>query len=269
MLPEALPTSLTKQILHQLGVAPALPTTSFLDALIMAYASVVPWESASRIARTAAISDQAQRVCWAEDFWSNHLADGTGGTCFESNFAFSALLQSLGFAGYLTINNMGKTVGCHSAIVILIEGEKWLVDAGMLLYLPLPLNPKHPVKRQTPHVDYWVVPVGGDRYQIERIGFPFPNAYTLIDKAVPLVDYRSATIADYSADGFFLDAIVINKLIDGFPYRFNQREKPWCINRFDGTSRKDLPLGSDEVNYLAQFFGINAGILHQAWQATT
>ncbi len=264
--PAPLPVKLSQRILQKLGVEPSAPSISGLDALIAAYAAVVPWESASRLARAAAIPNQAERVCWAEQFWHNHLDFGSGGTCFESNFAFAALLNSLGYEGYLTINNMGKTVGCHTAIIVLIEGGKWLLDAGMPLYIPLPIDPHTPHKVHSPFLDYWVVPVGENRYQIERIGLPFPNAYTLIDQPTPLADYRRATIADYGADGLFLDAVIINRVIDGTPCRFNQREKPWAINRFEGSRRLDIPLGANPAQQVADFFSVDAGMLAQAWQ---
>ncbi len=55
-----LDAALTRDVLVHLGVAPAALTTDLLDELMTAYTRVVPWESASRIARraeTAAIGD--------------------------------------------------------------------------------------------------------------------------------------------------------------------------------------------------------------------
>ena len=58
------------------------------------------------------------------------MALGTGGTCYESNYSFFGLLRRLGYTGYLTLNDIGGAVGCHSAIVILLGGQKYLVDVG-------------------------------------------------------------------------------------------------------------------------------------------
>jgi arylamine N-acetyltransferase len=54
----------------------------------------------------------------------DNLLPGSGGTCFESNYALFSLLLARGFTGQLTVNNMGETVGCQSAIVLEIDGTK-------------------------------------------------------------------------------------------------------------------------------------------------
>lgn len=64
----------------------------------------------------------------SEEFWSDALQHGFGGTCYESSLAFYGLLDALGYEGYLTVNDMGDSRGCHAAIVLLLNGQKYLVD---------------------------------------------------------------------------------------------------------------------------------------------
>ena len=68
----------------------------------------MPWESASRIVRRARHTESADCVLLGAEFWESHFALGTGGTCYESNYAFFGLLRRIGFEGYLTINDMGS-----------------------------------------------------------------------------------------------------------------------------------------------------------------
>ncbi|MCA9956361.1 MAG: arylamine N-acetyltransferase, partial [Anaerolineales bacterium] len=121
---------LTAQVLAFLKVEASRPTLPALEKLLAAYYCTVPWESIFRIVQRA--EDPSPR--WPEQFWREAMTQGAGGTCFESNYAFFALLQTLGYDGYLTINNMGESIGCHTAVVIVLDGQKWLVDVGIPLY---------------------------------------------------------------------------------------------------------------------------------------
>src|SRR5574342_309253 len=156
----ALSADLTMRVLAHLGVDAARPTLALVDTLVEAYTRTVPWESAFRIAKRA--RTQSTRDCprWPEEFWQDAIERGGGGTCFESNYAFFALLRALGYEGYLTINNMGAKVGCHTAIVLTLEGQPWLVDVGLPLFSPLPLDPNDLTQRGGALTTYTVIPDG-------------------------------------------------------------------------------------------------------------
>lgn len=71
------------------------------------------------------------------------LADGRGGYCFELNTVFAALLRALGFVvthHEAVVGGEGPTN--HMALVVHLDGQRWLADAGLGEgYLdPLPLR---------------------------------------------------------------------------------------------------------------------------------
>ncbi len=136
-------TSLCQRILGRFGL-PAQPplTPETLQSLVKGYTRAVPWES--------------------------HFARGTGGTCYESNYAFFGLLRRLGFEGYLTINDMGAAIGCHSAIVVALAGKKYLVDMGYPVHAVLPLLEEGATTAENTIMDYAVEPLGEGRYAIWR-----------------------------------------------------------------------------------------------------
>ncbi len=262
-----LDAALTRDVLVHLGVAPAALTTDLLDELMTAYTRVVPWESASRIARraeTAAIGDCPR---WPEEFWRQTFQYGTGGTCFESNYAFFSLLRALGYDGYLTINNMGETIGCHTAMVILLDGQRWLVDVGMPIYLPLPFGPASAEPRRTPFQTYTVRPDGPGRYQVERAPHPHPNCFTLYDRPIPDATYRAATTADYAPTGYFNDRVIATKVNGEEIWRFNGIIPP-LMESFVYGGRADRPLAGDYANAVAARFGIDAAIVRTALRVT-
>ncbi len=261
-----LPVSLSQQILRHFGFDSApLPTLETLERLLTRYTRAVPWESASRIARRARHTESADCVLLGVDFWERHFAHGTGGTCYESNYAFFGLLRRIGFEGYLTINDMGETVGCHSAIVVLLDGHKVLADVGYPLHAILPLRADGETTVRSAFMDYTVEPLGASRYTIWRELQPRGIAFQLNDKAVSDAEYRAIAIHDYRRDGGqFLNEIVIHKVVDGQLWRFNSNEKPWVLQQFVNGVRRDHAMGDDPVGELAAKFGIARTVVAEA-----
>lgn len=267
MITPPLDLELTRAALDRLGVAATEPSCALLDDLVQAYTHTVPWESASRIATRAQTAATADCPRWPERFWAQTFAQGTGGTCFESNYAFFSLLRALGYEGYLTINDMVATVGCHTAIVILLNGQKWLTDVGMPLYLPLPFGPEAAHERQTPFHTYTVQPDGEDRYQVLRAPHPSPNCFTLLDHPIPDDAYRAALTADYEPTGFFNDRVIVTKVIGDEIWRFNGIVPP-MMESFVYGGRADQPLSGDPASAVADRFGMDEAMVRAALRAT-
>ena len=261
---QPLSPALTEQVLAQLQVAPAAPTVALLENLIAAYIRKVPWESAFRIAKRARTAQTADCPRWPLEFWQDNIQKGGGGTCFESNYAFYSLLLALGYDGYLTINNMGDSIGCHTAIVLHLDGQKWLADVGIPLYAPLLINAQETTTRATPFLNFAVRPNGRNHYQIERWPHPARNVFTLIDNPVTDTVYRAATTADYDTDGLFLDKVIINKIVDEAPWRFNSSEQPWRLNHFMDGVRTDREWEGDTATAVATHFYMDSSIVRQA-----
>lgn len=263
---QAQTTSLCQRILGRFGL-PAQPplTPETLQSLVKGYTRAVPWESASRIVRRARHADPADCIMLGADFWESHFARGTGGTCYESNYAFFGLLRRLGFEGYLTINDMGAAIGCHSAIVVALAGQKYLVDVGYPVHAVLPLLEEGATTAENAIMDYAVEPLGEGRYAIWRELEPRSNAFQLNDKAVSDADYRAIGIHDYRHDGGqFLNEVVIHKVVDDQLWRFNSGEKPWRLQQFVNGKRRDHALGDEPAAELAQKFGIAYAVVAEA-----
>lgn len=259
-----LPRTSAQEILDHLGVDRKRPTPAFLDELVAAYARAVPWESVSRIVRRAHKGETADCPRWPPQFWAEALEMGAGGTCFESNYAFLTLLQSLDYSAYLTINDMAHSVGCHTAIVVQVDGGRFLVDAGFPLYLPVPLQRGRVTGRQSPFHTYTIRPTGADRYEVERDRHPHPNCFTLVDRPVDEGRYRAATTADYGPDGYFLDKIIVNKVIDGAAWRYNSAKHPPHLQSFHDGKRSIHPLEGDVPAALSRHFDMDEGLLREA-----
>ncbi len=256
---------LTRSVLRHLGLVSNAPDLPFLQDLVDNHVRQVPFETASRIVKRARTAQTGACPRWPEEFWQASLQHGCGGTCFESHYAFFALLRTLKYEGYLTINHMRDHDNCHAAIVLSIDEAQWLVDVSLPLYAPVRLEPDTMTAQATPFMNYTAQPdAASAHYRVERAPHPFPYAYTLVDKPVSNPAYRTALTNDYGEGGFFLDRLVINKVVNGLPWRFDSAEEPWRLNVFENGIRTDHVLNDDAAAELAQHFGINSDLIREA-----
>lgn len=115
-----------ERLLARIGAdrAPAADVDG-LHALHRAYVGRVPYEDlAVQLGETAPL-DEAQLT-------ARLLRDGRGGYCFELNTVLAALLRSVGFV----VTHHEAVVGGegpvnHMALLVHLDGERWLADAGL------------------------------------------------------------------------------------------------------------------------------------------
>ena len=237
----------TETVLRYLGLGSSRPTLPFLTALLQAYVRTVPWESASRIVRRTQVQEAESCPRGPEEFWDSALTGGTGGTCFESNYAFLALLTSLRFRGHLTINNMNESVGCHTATVIELDGQEWLADAGFPVHVPVQLDPTRVTESPSEWMTYSAHPLPSlpdHVFTIERSAHPTPYCFTVHNTPVADADYRAATARDYGPAGLFLREVIINKVVDDQLWRFSSRDPHPNIHTFANGQRVDHRIGT-------------------------
>jgi hypothetical protein len=255
---------LTRDVLMFLGVSANEPSVSHLDALVKAYSESVPWESFFRIAKRARTDKTEDCPRWPEEFWQDALTRGGGGTCFESNYAFLSLLRTMGYDGYLTANNMGDLVGCHSAIILDIDGETWLTDVGIPLYIALLVDPAEVTERSSRFHNYAVRPDGANRFQIERDNHPKPNIYTLCNLPVDNPTYRRRVTDDYGEKSLFLDRAIVTKVIDGQIRRFDSAAEPPRIEAFEYGTRASYEITVDVAEAVSRQFDMDIDTVRAA-----
>ncbi|HEY5730798.1 MAG TPA: arylamine N-acetyltransferase [Anaerolineales bacterium] len=240
-----IPYSLAMEILDYLDIPPKAPTLRYLNRLIHTYIRKVPWESVSRIIKrhTTPLTKDCPRL--PVEFWNDAMQYGLGGTCYESSLAFFSLLTVLGFEGYLTVNDMGETRGCHAAITVLINGHKYLVDVTIPVHAAVRIDPRRTIKRTTGFHDYTVRPIQDDTYEVERSHHPHRSAFTLIDIPVSLPEYQTIMNNDYLETGYFLKSVVMVKVINGKTWRFFSDHVPYRLESFNRGGKREIFVGSE------------------------
>jgi arylamine N-acetyltransferase len=248
---------LTSQILSFLGCGREKPSVRYLNRLIQAYIRRVPWESVSRIVKRHTTPKTELCPRWPGEFWQETLKYGMGGTCFENNLAFFTLLNDLGFEGYLTINDMEKPA-CHTASVITFNAQKYLADVTIPIQCALPIHANQLTKRPDEFHHYTLRPESNYRYSIERSHHPKRRIFTLVDVPVPLEEYRDAVQRDYEETGYFLDRVIIVKMIESRLWRFSSLDLPYKLEGFDKTSKQEVLLETTKLaKSLSERFGMD------------
>lgn len=247
---------LARDILAYLGLSLKSPTLQYLNRLIHAYIRRVPWESVSRIIKRHRTPETKDCPRLPEEFWREAMQDGFGGTCFESSLAFYSLLMALGYEGYLTVNDMGDTRGCHAAIVVLLDGHKYLVDVTIPVHAAVIIDPQKTIRRRTALFDYILCPISENKYEVKRSHRPSKNLFTLIDVPVNLPDYLKIVEDDYTEEaGRFLKSVVMVKVVNGRAQHFFSDQEPYKLESFYRAGRLEKMI--EPVNlphFLAELF---------------
>ncbi|HYX20809.1 MAG TPA: arylamine N-acetyltransferase, partial [Thermoanaerobaculia bacterium] len=125
------------EILEALDLSRAQPGAGFLEALFARFNAKVPFENASKIVRDREVADPSEKPRGPDTFWSDHLALGTGGTCFARVAAFDWLLEALGFGSRRVLGRVARD-GDHSALMVGTPAGECIVDVGFPLPALLP-----------------------------------------------------------------------------------------------------------------------------------
>jgi N-hydroxyarylamine O-acetyltransferase len=129
--------AMVNALLDRIGVSAVQPDLEGLRRVHRAYVGTVPYEDiAVQLGETGPLEPPAlvERL----------LTEGRGGYCFELNTALGWLLEALGFSlthHQAVVGGTGPTN--HMALVVDVDGERWIADAGLGegFLDPLPLAP--------------------------------------------------------------------------------------------------------------------------------
>lgn len=254
-----LEASVVRDILAFLDCRPEAPNLEGLNRLIGACTRRVPWESVTRLLKRHATRDTTLCPRWPDELWRDALVFNAGGTCFEVNYAFFCFLARLGYGGYMTVNDMGDARDCHAAIIVILDGQKYLVDVSLPLSRALALRADVRTELHAPWLTYTVRPQVGGVYVVERSPHPRPYLFTLKDTSVAGPAYERAVEDDYGPAGHFLDRVVINKVVGARAWLFNSAARPYRLETFDRAGRREVRLPpEDPARSLADFYRMPA-----------
>lgn len=259
-------------VLRKLRLPREAPTLDYLRRLQLAFKHHVPWESASRIVRAATVARQQDRPRRPAEFWQRAIVDGTGGTCFESDYAFGALLRALGYRAEFRINDMPdeNEVACHAAVVVTLDGARYLSDVGLgsPIECPLPLDVEGERVVEGATERYRLRPESPDTVDLRREGAldDQENApmYLFVDRPVSDEAYDARLVEDYGEGGLFLDAVRLTRwFADGTALRYSPGRG--LIERIDRRWRDRAWHSDDRVRELSRLFAMPHALIARAF----
>lgn len=112
---------------------------------ILASFSHLPYENLSKIIKFHRHgAHETERLRLPEEVIEEHLRLRLGGTCFSLTFFLQAILLHYGFPAYIVMADMKAGRNIHCAMIVLLDGVKYLVDPGYLFRQPMALDPNRP-----------------------------------------------------------------------------------------------------------------------------
>jgi arylamine N-acetyltransferase len=246
------------EILDALDLSRAQPGSGFLEALFARFNAKVPFENASKIVRNAQVVDPSAKPRTPEIFWEEHLASGTGGTCFARVAAFEALLGSLGFRCRQVLGSIQRE-GDHAALIVETAAGESIVDVGF----PLPaILPARPGRAGTAQGELEVVATARGFRIVFLEGVPeTPREFEVYAESVPDERFAALWRETFRPKSRFLQDVHLRRDLGNRVLSFAAGE----VRVDDLHSRLCVPLPVPRAAALSELFGIDAAILSGAF----
>ena len=253
-----IPGETLDEILESLDLSRAQPGAGFLEALFTRFNARVPFENATKILRDREVPDPASKPRLPEIFWADHLALGSGGTCFARIAAFDVLLTALGFRTRRLLGKVGRDFD-HAGLAVETPAGEVIADVGF----PLPgLIPPGAERVDTALAELAVEKTERGIRVEWRDGVPEgPRALELFAPTVTEDEYAAHWRRTFAPGSRFLTLFSMRRDLDNRTISYADAE----IRVDDRHSRLRIPVAPAAApRLLAEVFGIEEQLLARA-----
>ena len=125
-----------RTFLEAFCVPPGRAPLATLEEMATAFARL-PYENLTKILKQADAGSPAEARRAPAEVVSDHLALGTGGTCFSLTAALLHLVRALGWEAQPLLADRRYGSDTHCALLVWIDGKPHLLDPGYLLVRPV------------------------------------------------------------------------------------------------------------------------------------
>ena len=236
------------------------PTYGFLRKIGDAFKKI-PYENLTKLIRARTHDGSDLRLRLPEILYEDHLRFGTGGTCFSMTYFLQTILRSCGFETYPVMADRPLVPNTHCLSIVILNGQKFLVDPGFMIYHPVALTPVAS-RTNLGHATIMICDSGAeDEYIIATISNNKTNVrYFMRDKALTPDEFLG-----YWQDSFdwpTLRNISISvALNDGYVYARNNFLR---VTRSGGKTQERLK--KDVELTLGKTFNIDEGVIRDAME---
>ena len=233
------------------------PDMGLLRQVVRRFAEI-PYENITKIIKFNRHGSWEERLRRPAEVMEDHVALAAGGTCFSLTEALGAILRELGFDCLYRMADMRYGEDIHCNLVVILDGERYLVDPGYLLSEPVKIPDSGSVTVTTPFNNVRIEPADGghDLFTSDRGGEKW--RYKMKEADVSDERFKEHWIRSFSFN--MMNSILITKATkEGHLYLRNRH-----FRRASLQSKETMKIREDYDMRLQELFGIDGAPVREA-----
>jgi len=235
-----------------------------LSGVVRAF-SCLPYENLTKILKKEGVGNSAQARREPLEVVRDHIAWGTGGTCFSLAWTLLHLCRSLGYEAAPVLADRRYGENTHCAVVLRLDGRPHLLDPGFLIQNPVHLDGCKELRLATPFNRLVLRPRdGGEKVDLFTEQQESPQAspaYRLTFKMAPVDESQFVAVWESSFDWDMMRYPLLTQVKDERHVYLQGRK----LQRRSGQSVYRSEVEPEKlVERVALEFGINVKIVASA-----
>jgi arylamine N-acetyltransferase len=135
--PPEVDSSAKEIFMEHFGIPSGDPDLDMLRAIVCSYSNI-PYENLTKIIKKFTAPSTVLRLRGPEEVVGGFIERHTGGTCFSLTYCLGSILAGAGYECHPVMADM-KRPNIHCALVVRMNGRRYLIDPGYLLGEPVEL----------------------------------------------------------------------------------------------------------------------------------
>ena len=246
--------------LGHFGLRRDTPPAELLERVARAFSSI-PYENLTKIIKRARAGTVESARRGPREVVSEHIARGTGGTCFSLTACLLHILRALGWRAEPILADRKYGSDTHCALLVWVDGEPRLLDPGYLIVKPLPLSPGQELRLPNRFNELVLRPGHGgeklDLYTMQQGN----ETYRLTFKTSPADAGTFLKAWDASFDWDMMRYPLLTRVAGD--RQLYLQERRFQVRALDGVERSEVGPGELTARIVEEF-GIEASVVARA-----
>ena len=237
------------------------PDLHYLSEIVHHFAKF-PYENLSKIIQYQHHFEVGGQIRLPDEVMEGYAQNRLGGTCFALTFFLQCILTLEGFQAYPVMADMKWGENVHCAMIVILDGQPYLVDPGYLLNRPMELTPEKPRLYKTEFSGVEIVASGDGQFELYTFDKDVMKwRYRFINRPVSSEEFLEHWLGSFrwnSMHGLCLTKVEQDRLI--YIHKFFMRET-------DFTHKKNHNIKNNYHQTIQDVFGIQTEIVEEALAA--
>jgi len=187
-----------RHFLGHFGLTAGAPDFAQLERVLSHFARL-PYENISKIIKLNQHFLTLERIRLPEEVMEGYVRHNLGGTCFSLSYFLQTILLHLGYTSGIVMADMGARANVHCALMVAVEGRRFLVDPGYLLTRAMEFHPERSRLYSGLHTGVEVrFDHARERYALSTFDRQVKKLrYTFRDRVTPLEEFLQHWLASF------------------------------------------------------------------------